>query len=265
MNFKTKKTALITGASSGIGLELSRVHAQSGGDLILVARSTDKLRQLQNELEKKFKIKVKILSKDLNKADTPQEIYNELKSKNIQIDYLINCAGFGGYGKFFERKWEDELSMIQVNVIALTHLTHLFLKDFVKRDSGKVLNVSSTAGKVPGPLQAVYFATKAYVTSFTNALYEETRKTNVSVTALLPGPTNTKFAISADMKSSPLFSKMASPKEVAQKGYQAMLDGRIELTTGLSLSKKILLSLAPLTPKSEVLKMARRSQEIKGS
>ncbi|MFT5818607.1 MAG: short-subunit dehydrogenase, partial [Lentimonas sp.] len=165
-----KKTALITGASSGIGRELAHIHAATGGNLILVARSTQKLNELKIELESKHKIIAAVITKDLTAPNAAQELYDEVKSLNIEVDYLINNAGFGGIGKFLERKLEEDVSMIQLNVVALTQLTHLFSQDFVKRASGKVLNVSSTASLIPGPLQATYYATKAFVTSFSNAL-----------------------------------------------------------------------------------------------
>ncbi|PKP00754.1 MAG: short-chain dehydrogenase, partial [Bacteroidetes bacterium HGW-Bacteroidetes-9] len=166
---KTNKTILITGASSGIGKEIANIHAERGGDLVIVARSKDKLDQLKAELESKHSVKVTVIVKDLGLPDAPKEIYDEVKKTGIEIDYLVNNAGFGGLGKFHQREWEQDLAMINLNIVALTALTRLFLPDFVKRNSGRILNVSSTASLMPGPLQAVYFASKAYVTSFSNA------------------------------------------------------------------------------------------------
>ena len=184
-----KKTALITGASSGIGKELAYIHAKKGGDLIIVARNIDKLNILKSALEDKYAIVVHINQKDLTKSTATKEIYEEVKKANIQVDYLINNAGFGGLGKFNERDLQEDVAMINLNITALTSLTHYFLQDFVAQNKGKILNVSSTASFMPGPLQAVYFATKAYVTSFTNAIAEELKNTNITVTNLMPGAT----------------------------------------------------------------------------
>ena len=138
-----KQTALITGASSGIGKEFARIHAERGGDLIIIARSKDKLDALKAELENKHNIKVFVIAKDLSQPEAPEEIYNEVKKSGIEIDYLINNAGFGGLGKFHEREWEKDRAMINLNITALTALTRFFLPDFTKRNSGKILNVSS--------------------------------------------------------------------------------------------------------------------------
>ncbi|MDX1284022.1 MAG: SDR family oxidoreductase, partial [Draconibacterium sp.] len=189
-----KNVALITGASTGIGKEFANIHAEKGGDLIIVARRLEKLEELKTELEKKHSVKVLVIAKDLSLAEAPKEIYDEVKAAGIEVEYLINNAGFGGRGKFHEREWDKDLAMINLNVLALTALTRFFLPDFVKRNSGKILNVSSTASFMPGPLQAVYFATKAYVTYFSNAIAEELHDTKVTVTNLMPGATETEFA-----------------------------------------------------------------------
>ena len=149
-----KKVALITGASSGIGKEFARIHAEKGGDLVITARREEKLNELKNELEQKHGIKVMVIGKDLSQANAPKEIYDEVKNAGIEVDYLINNAGFGGHGKFHERDWNLDLTMINLNVTALSAMTRLFLPDFVKRNSGKILNVSSTASLMPGPLQS---------------------------------------------------------------------------------------------------------------
>ncbi|MGV6846372.1 MAG: SDR family NAD(P)-dependent oxidoreductase, partial [Lutibacter sp.] len=180
-----KKTALITGASSGIGKELAKIHAEKGGNLVLVARRAEKLNELKQELDKKYHIQVTVIAKDLTLLNAPQEIYDIVKEKGITIDYLINNAGFGGHGKFHERSLDQDLAMINLNVVALTLLTKLFLPDFVQRNSGRILNTSSTASFMPGPLQAVYFATKSYVTFLSNAIAEELYDTNITVTALM--------------------------------------------------------------------------------
>ncbi len=257
------KTALITGASSGIGKAMSEIHAKKGGNLVIVARSSDTLEQMQSEYEKAYGISVHVISKDLTDANAAQEIYDEVKRVGITVDYLINNAGFGGHGKFYERDWNDDLAMIQLNVIALSALSRKFLPDFVTRNSGKILNVSSTASLMPGPLQAVYFATKAYVTSFSNALSEELSDTDVTVTALLPGATETGFAETAGMENSKLFEDTFTAHEVAQTGYKAMLEGKLDVLAGLSFGQKVLMKAIPLTPKKIVLSQIRKMQELK--
>ena len=258
-----KKVALITGASSGIGKELAKIHAEKGGDLILVARRENKLFQLKKEIEQKFNVKVEVISKDLSNAEAPKEIYHELNEKGIKIDYLINNAGFGGHGKFHERIWEDDLAMINLNIIALTALSNFFLPDFVKRNSGKILNVSSTASFMPGPLQAVYFATKAYVTFFSNAIAEELHDTNVTVTTLMPGATETEFAKVSNMDKTALFDKTFSASSVALDGYNGMINGKLDVVSGLNTMQKVMLKMIPFTPKKLVLKQMRQMQEIK--
>lgn len=161
-----KKVALITGASSGIGKELAIIHAEHGGDLVLIARRLEKLERLKAQLESDHGISVHLIVKDLTKHEAPKEIVDELNEHGIIVDYLINNAGFGGLGLFHERDWEDDQAMIQLNVMALTELTRRILPGMVDRNSGRILNVSSTAGIVPGPLQAVYYATKALLILF---------------------------------------------------------------------------------------------------
>ncbi|KNC65995.1 short-chain dehydrogenase, partial [Pseudoalteromonas rubra] len=193
-------TALITGASSGIGLELARLHAQQGGDLVLVARSENKLNALKKELEQSHGVNACVITADLTDPASAQTIYNETKRQGIEIDILINNAGFGGHGFFHERELQADLEMIQVNISSLTALTHLFVQDMTTRKHGKILNVSSTVSLLPGPLQATYYATKAFVTSFSQALAEELRDHGISVTALCPGPVATEFAKTGNLE-----------------------------------------------------------------
>ncbi|WP_343487133.1 SDR family oxidoreductase [Allomuricauda sp. d1] len=258
-----KKTALITGASSGIGMELAKIHAQKGGNLVVVARSTDTLQSLKTDLEHQHGINVTTITKDLTDAGASKEVYDTVRSNGIQVDYLINNAGFGGVGKFHERKWEQDLSMIRLNIIALTALTRHFLPDFVARNEGRILNVSSTAALVPGPLQAVYYATKAYVTSFSNAIAEELYDTDITVTALMPGATDTDFGKVSGMDKTELFKSTASAKSVAQDGYEAMLKGKLNVVSGLGFSQKVMMKLLPLLPKKMVLRQIREKQQTK--
>lgn len=258
-----KQTALITGASSGIGKALAKIHASKGKDLVIVARRKEKLETLKQELESEFGVQVKIIVKDLTVSNAPQEVYDEINQLGIQIDYLINNAGFGGHGKFHERDWNDDLNMIQLNIVALTALTRFFLPDMVKRNSGRILNVSSTASFMPGPLQAVYFATKAYVTFFSNAIAEELFDTKVTVTALLPGATETEFAQTSGMDKTDLFNDTFSAVTVANDGYNGMMNGDLDVVSGLTFSQKMMMKMIPITPKKTLLKQIRKMQEIK--
>lgn len=258
---KTKKVALITGASTGIGKEFAYIHAEKGGDLIILARNKDKLEELKAELEQKYAVKIMVIAKDLSKAGAATAVYNEVKKAGIEVDYLINNAGFGGLGKFHERDWSTDMSMINLNILALTELTRLYLPDFVKRNSGRILNVSSTASLMPGPLQAVYFATKAYVTSFSNAIAEELHDTNVTVTALLPGATETEFANTAGFDDKGMFKNAFGARGVAEDGYNGMLKGKLDVISGVSFSQKLMLPMAKIAPKRMILKQIRKMQE----
>ena len=257
-----KKVALITGASNGIGKEFARIQAQKGGDMIILARSEDKLIQLKTELEKEYKVEVKVIAKDLTKLESTQEIYDEVKAEGIQVEYLINNAGFGGHGYFHERSMEEDMAMINLNIIALTSLTKLFLAEFTKRNSGRILNVSSTASFMPGPLQAVYFATKAFVTFLSNAISEELSNTNITVTNLMPGATETEFAKTAGMDKSNLFENTFSAFSVAKDGYEGMLKGKMDVVSGLTFSQKLMINGIPFTPKKMLLKQVHKMQKI---
>jgi len=257
------KTALITGASTGIGKELATIHASKGGNLVIVARNKSKLNQLKTNLEKQYNIKVIVIAKDLSNLNAPQEIYNEIKQQGIEIDYLINNAGFGALGKFHELDLARQIEMINLNITSLTALTHLFLSEFVKRNSGKILNTSSTASFMPGPLQAVYFATKAYVTFFSNAVSEELHDTNITVTNLMPGATESEFGATSGMDKTEMFKKTATAYSVALDGYNGMLKGKIDVISGLTLSQKIMMVFILFMPKKMVLKQVRKMQEVK--
>ena len=258
-----KNVALITGASSGIGKELARIHASKGGDLIIVARSRGKLEELKQELESQYSTQVMVIEKDLAQAGAGREVYDEVKEAGEQVDFLINNAGFGGVGKFHKREWQKDLDMINLNIVALTELTRCFLPDMVKRNRGKILNVSSTASLLPGPLQAVYYATKAYVTSFSNAIAEELHDTNITVTALMPGATETSFGSVSGMDKTEMFKDTANPETVAKDGYQAMLDGKLDVISGVPFVPRMMLKMLPFTPKKMMLSQVRKMQEIK--
>ncbi len=256
-----KRTALITGASGGIGKEFAKIHAMAGGDLVIVARNRAALEQVKIEIEAETSASVHVIEKDLSKQGAAQSLYDELKESGIKVDYLINNAGFGGQGYFYKRPWEADRSMILVNILALTELTRLFLPDFVERNEGKILNVSSTAALMPGPLQAVYFASKAYVLSFSEALYQELSDTEVTVTALLPGAVDTGFAKTSGMEGTKLFEKSYPPSFVAKAGYRAMLLGKRQVRAGLFPSQSLMLRLVPILPKSLVLSTIFKGQK----
>lgn len=258
-----KKVALITGASSGIGKELAFIHAEKKGDLVIVARRQTELESLKKDIENKYGVQVKIIVKDLTKQEAPKEIYDEVSKEGIEIEYLINNAGFGGIGKFHERDWVQDEAMINLNIMALTALTRIFLPDFVKRNSGKILNVSSTASLIPGPLQAVYYASKAYVTSFSNAIAEELYDTNITVTALLPGATETEFGRISGMDKTSMFQSPSSASRVAEDGYNAMIKGEINKISGLTFGQKLMMAFVPVTPTKMLLKQVRIMQEVK--
>jgi len=256
------KTALITGASSGIGKELALIHAEKGGDLIIVARRENKLTELKKNIENKHDVKVYTIAKDLSKIGSAKALYDDVKKQNIQVDYLINNAGFGLRGKYHELPWDRQQQMMNLNMIAVSELIYLFLPEMVKRNSGKILNNSSTASYMPGPLQSVYFATKSYVQFLSNAIAEELHDTKVTVTNLMPGATDTEFAKTADMDKTEMFKKTFSPRKVAEDGYEAMLKGKLDVVSGLTFSQKMMLSMVAITPKKVLLKQIRKMQEV---
>ncbi len=225
-----KKVALITGASGGIGYELAVVCAKGGADLILVARNTGKLAQVKKDLEEKYAIKVVTYSTDLSVPGNAKKLYEACGV----VDYLVNNAGFGDYKPVAEAESEVLTNMLNLNILALTELTVLFVKDMVKRGSGKILNVASTAAYQPVPRLAVYSASKSYVVSFTEALHAELKGTGVTATVLSPGATQTDFMNRAEMtKSAIAQGAQSDPAKVAQAGYEAMMDGKLYVIPGL--------------------------------
>jgi short-subunit dehydrogenase len=254
-------TALITGASNGIGLELAKIHASKGDDLVLVARNKQKLDELKSELEAAYKIKVYTIGKDLSLPNAAKEVYDETTRQHISINYLINNAGFGDSGMFAETDWNKELQMINLNITALTHFTKLYLQDMVKSRSGKIMNVASTAAFQSGPTMAVYFATKAYVLSFSEAVNNEVSDKNITVTALCPGPTESGFQAAAALEDSKLFKgkNIPSSKTVAEFGYRSMMSGKTVAIHGLVNS--ILANFVRIMPRALVVKVTRKMQE----
>src|SRR5690554_2267426 len=223
-----KKTALITGASKGIGEALARLFAENGHNLVLVARGGEVLHQLKRELEEKQRSNVNVIVKDLCLPEAAREVFQEVKEAGIEVDYLVNNAGFGDWGSFVDKPWERYERMIALNVTALAHLTHLYTREWKERKSGRILNISSTAAFQPGPMMAVYFATKSFVLQLSEALNHELKKEGITVTVLCPGPTSTYFGEESGMKASRLVKnvKIASARSVAKLGYNAMMKGK---------------------------------------
>jgi hypothetical protein len=227
-------TTLITGASGGIGYELAKLFARDHHNVVLVARNADKLTQVATELQA-HGVTVKTIALDLATPLAPKFLFDRLQSEATPIDVLVNNAGFGAYGEFATMPEEEILGQIQLNITALTELTRLFLPAMLQRRSGRIMNVASTAAFQPGPLMAVYYATKAYVLSFSEAIANELRGSAVTVTCFCPGATHTGFAKQAGIENSRLFKKVgAMPAEkVARQGYRALMQGRTVAISGL--------------------------------
>lgn len=257
-----KNVALITGASSGIGVELARIHASKGGDLVLVARREEALNLLRIELQDKYNVKVVVIPVDLLQRNSAKLLFDKVNDLGIEVTYLFNNAGVGGYGKFHERNLKSEEEMIQLNIMSVTQLTHLFLPSMIARKNGKILNTASVAGFMPGPLQTVYYATKAFVVSFSQGISQELKGSGVTVSALCPGPVKTEFEATAGMSGSGLFEKAASAKSTAEKGYNGLEKGKLIIITDV-LMRFGVNWVIPLIPRSIVLRMVEKLQTVK--
>lgn len=260
-NGTQRRTAVVTGGSGGIGLELAKVLARNGFDIALIARKRDTLEAAAGQLEGQYQVNVHVFAADLRSAEAPEAIFDFVRNENLPIEILVNNAGFGLGGEFAETDLDRELEMIQVNIAALTHLTKLFLPGMIKRKSGRILNLASTAAFQPGPLQAVYYASKAYVLSFSEALAEELRDSGVTVTALCPGPTRTDFASTAGVSNSRLFTifGVADATDVAEYGFQAMMAGKRVAIPGFR--NKLVAQANRFSPRTLTAKVARFAQE----
>jgi uncharacterized protein len=257
-----RQTALITGASGGIGLELARQFAAGGYDLVLVARSAGRLEELAGELRSRHGVTVRVLAKDLADPKSPEEVFRELEAAGVAVDVLVNNAGFATFGPFVEIDPGKELEELQLNVVTLTHLTKRFLPGMLARRRGGVLNLASTAGFQPGPLMAVYYATKAYVISFSEALAEELSGTGLTVSVLCPGPTETGFQRRAGMENSRLFSgllQVADAAAVARAGYEGFRAGKRVVIPGLI--NKVGVQSIRVTPRALATKVIKKMQE----
>jgi uncharacterized protein len=250
-------TALVTGASSGIGRELARLFAADGHDLVVVARRTDALDEVVREVTRAHAVKARALAADLAQAGSARQIYDELSRTGTTIDVVVNNAGFGTHGAVAELPLDRQLAMIQVNVTSLTELTRLFLPGMLERNRGGVLNVGSTAAFQPGPFMAVYYATKAYVLSFTEALAEEVADTDLRVSCLAPGPTATGFGEEAGMTKTRLFRLgTMSASDVARIGYDGWKRRKVIVVPGIT--NRAGVALVRLSPRWMVRKLLKR-------
>jgi len=259
-----RRVALVTGASSGIGYELCKLFATDRTDLVLVARDLDRLSRIAEELNAATGISITPMGIDLADPASPDEVWRRVQEAGLTVEYLVNNAGFGTFGPFVETGRESSLKLLQLNIHALTNLTALFLPGMVERDSGRIMNVASTAAFQAGPLMATYYASKAYVLHFSEAIAEELEGKGVSVTALCPGPTVTEFHARANMESSGLVvdRKAMTAEAVAEAGYQGMMRGRTLVTPGLS--NKLLTFIVRLAPRKMIARFVHRMQETRG-
>jgi uncharacterized protein len=231
----TRPVALVTGASSGLGLELATIAARDGHDLVLVARRRDRLESIGKGLREEFGAAVTIIVRDLAESEAARVVTQEVEARGLSVDLLVNNAGLGVHGPFAEAPLDKELAMIRVNLVALTELTKRVLPGMIARGRGRILNVASTAAFQPGPLMAVYYATKAYVLSFSEAIASEVAGSGVTVTALCPGPTRTEFGKAAGMLETRLFRSplVKDARSVAEAGYRGMKRGRRVVIPGI--------------------------------
>ncbi len=253
------ETVLITGASSGIGLELAKLFAASGSRLILVARNESKLTELKQQLVNQHSAHTDVIVMDLSKVDAAEKLRDEIYRRKLRVDVLVNNAGFGELGKFAEIPIERQVDMIRLNVVTVAHLTRLLLPEMLKYRQGGILNVASIAAFLPGPNMAIYYATKAFVLSFSDALHEELIDTDLKVTCLCPGPTKTGFAADSGMESTTLFEAGAmDAAEVAKIGYESFRKNQSVVVIGFK--NKLLAFLTRLTPRFIARKMVKRVQ-----
>ena len=255
-----KQYALITGATSGIGYELAKLFAADGYNIIAVARTEEDLQEKAREFTQQYGIQVETIAKDLFQPNAAFELYDEVQAKGLKVDVLVNDAGQGQYGLFAEADIHRLLEIIQLNVSSLTVLTHLFLKDMVARNEGKILQLASIASQLPGPWQAVYHATKAYVLSFTEALISELKDSAVTITALQPGATDTDFFNKADMQESKILdTKLSDPVKVAKDGFEALMSGDDKVISGVK--NKVMVGMSNVMPESMVADQMNKMQE----
>lgn len=252
-----RKVVLITGATSGIGLEFAHIYAQHNYDLLIIARSEDKLLKLKAELETRYAIHVYVFVQDLSTCKAANNVYEFTRKNNLDIEILINNAGFGDYGNFYEYDMQKQINLLQVNIVTLVELTRYFLPPMLERDSGQIINMSSVAAFCAGPKMSLYYASKSFVRSFSEALSEEVKNSNVNILALCPGPTSTGFENAANMKESKMFHfiKPKTAKQVALAGYNASCKGKTLKYYGIEV--KLFNIMERLVPRFSSRKFAR--------
>ncbi|WP_018248495.1 SDR family NAD(P)-dependent oxidoreductase [Orenia marismortui] len=254
-----EKYTLITGASKGIGYELANIFAQNKFNLILVARSEDKLAEIAKELIEKYNINCYIFAADLSSLDNVKKLYNKIQNKGLDVSVLVNNAGFGKLGLFHKTDIETEIDMINLNITTVTFLTKLFLQDMIKMGYGKIMNVASTAAFQPGPYMSVYYASKAYVLSFSEALASELNNLKISISTLCPGPTDTNFQDVANMKKVKLFeSEVMKAETVAKVAYKGLLKGKRIIIPGIQ--NKLLATSSKLMPSKAITEIVKKLQ-----
>jgi short-subunit dehydrogenase len=255
------QTVLITGASSGIGLELAKLFAEDGNNLVIVARREELLNKIADELKSEYGINVEVIPKDLTLEKSTLEIYEQLKDKDI--DVIVNNAGFGAVGPFSELDYKRQIDMVNLNITALTSLTRLFIPNMIEKNRGGILNVGSLAGFQPGPYASIYYATKAFVLSFTEGLKEELKNSDLKISCLAPGPTNTEFGEVSGLDKSFLFKfGTMGAREVARQGYSGFLNGETVVIPGFS--NKLLPLLVRFSPRFLVRRITAKLNRASG-
>lgn len=251
-DYHMRRAVLITGASSGFGIEFAKKFASKGMNLVLVSRNQNKLNHLKYKLTNDYGVEVEIIIEDLAEKDAANKIFDQVQRMELQIDILVNNAGFGDFHSYHNCDWEKQYEMIQVNIVSLIQLTRLFLEQMVKRRNGRILNMASAASFQPGPLYATYYASKGFVLSFTEAISEELKGTGVHVMALCPGPTLTNFVDRADAERSRLFRvlKVADTKEVVDYGYRSLMRNKVVSVHGMQ--NKLLVLGSKVAPRGLV-------------
>ncbi|QTL99011.1 SDR family NAD(P)-dependent oxidoreductase [Iocasia frigidifontis] len=250
-----KEMVLVTGASSGIGMDFARIFAEKGYNLVLVARREEKLKSLAKELGKKYKAEVKVIPKDLSMLTSSEEIFEELRKENINIDILVNSAGTQVYGNFLETDLDKEMKMMQVNVNSLVCLTKLAVNQMKEKGKGRILNLASTGAFMPVPLNSIYCASKAFVLHFSEGIKKDLEGSGITVTTLCPGPTKSEFAKKAQMTNTRLFSRMMDSRKVAMIGYKALMKGKRVVVPGFS--NKLMAISYRFTPRSLLLSIGK--------
>jgi hypothetical protein len=256
------KYALITGASMGIGYELAKLFAQDGYNIIAVSRTEEDLNRVAEEIKEQYGVQVEVIVKDLFGEKAATELYEEVKSRGLQVEVLVNDAGQGVYGLFDETDIEEQMKIIHLNIVSLTRLTYHFVKEMKARNSGKILQLGSVVSEMPAPYQAVYGGTKAYVLNFTEALINEVKDFNITITTLQPGATDTDFFNKAGAQESKIVqdkSSLADPAKVAKDGYEALMKGDDEVVSGFK--NKASVAMGNVIPDTMLAKQMEKQSE----